>query len=151
MAERDLVERAHIAMGLDALDAAAQGRKRAYACAGHAPSKFVRFDDKIMRLSQKGSARSDAKPHTLLSAHAPSPEVLGRFVQGENQKLAHLFMVCSNIKLTGPQESIELGGHKIHERNQMRCIRLCSDQPSWPGLSRPSTVFAARKDVEARA
>jgi hypothetical protein len=26
----------------------------------------------------------------------------------ENQKLAHLFMICSNIKLTGIEESIEL-------------------------------------------
>jgi hypothetical protein len=26
----------------------------------------------------------------------------------ENQKLAHLFMICSNIKLTDPEESIEL-------------------------------------------
>jgi hypothetical protein len=32
MAERDLVQPVHIAMGFDALDAAAQGRKRAHAC-----------------------------------------------------------------------------------------------------------------------
>ena len=27
----------------------------------------------------------------------------------ENQELAHLFMICSNIKLTGPGESIGIG------------------------------------------
>jgi hypothetical protein len=32
----------------------------------HDPPKCVRFGDKIMRLSKKGSARSDAKPRTLL-------------------------------------------------------------------------------------
>jgi hypothetical protein len=60
----------------------------------------------------------------------------------ENQKLAHLFMICSNIKLTGPQESIELGIHKIHEQNQMDAF----------ASSRPSTFFASgeRKDVDAR-
>lgn len=36
MAERDLVQGVHIAMAFDALDAAAQGRKRARACAHHA-------------------------------------------------------------------------------------------------------------------
>jgi hypothetical protein len=29
---------------------------------------------------------------------------------GENQKLAHLFMICSNIKLTWAGESIGIGG-----------------------------------------
>src|SRR3981081_1423171 len=37
---------------------------------------------------------------------------------GENQKLAHLFMICSNIKLTWPMESIGIGTPAIHERNQ---------------------------------
>jgi hypothetical protein len=32
----------------------------------------------------------------------------------ENQKLAHLFMICSNIKLTGPEESIGIGVRAIH-------------------------------------
>ena len=36
VAERDPVQPVHIAMGFDALDAAAQGRKRAHACAVHA-------------------------------------------------------------------------------------------------------------------
>src|SRR4051812_41589472 len=38
--------------------------------------------------------------------------------QKENQRLAHLFMICSNIKLTTPRESIELAGLGIHELNQ---------------------------------
>ena len=32
----------------------------------------------------------------------------------ENQKLAHLFMICSNIKLTWPRESIVSGIRAIH-------------------------------------
>jgi hypothetical protein len=47
----------------------------------HDPSKCVRFDDKIMRLS-KGGARSDAKPRTLLltaRACVAAPEVVGQF------------------------------------------------------------------------
>ena len=35
-----------------------------------------------------------------------------------NPRLAHLFMICSNIKLTGPAESIGIGIELIHERNQ---------------------------------
>src|SRR6185295_19761630 len=33
-------------------------------------------------------------------------------------RLAHLFMICSNIKLTGPAESIGIDTPSIHERNQ---------------------------------
>jgi hypothetical protein len=32
-----------------------------------------------------------------------------------NQKLAHLFMICSNIKLRWPEESIEIGAQAIHK------------------------------------
>ena len=35
-----------------------------------------------------------------------------------NPRLAHLFMICSNIKLTGPAESIEIDTLAIHEWNQ---------------------------------
>src|SRR4051794_33607552 len=35
-----------------------------------------------------------------------------------NPRLAHLFMICSNIKLTGPAESIEIITRAIHEWNQ---------------------------------
>ena len=38
VAERDLVQPVHIAWRFDALDAAAQGRKRAHACAVHCAS-----------------------------------------------------------------------------------------------------------------
>src|SRR4051794_21976636 len=85
MAERDLVQGVHIAGRFDALDAAAQGRKRADACAGH----------------RSLSSRSGASCFSE-----------------ENQKLAHLFMICSNIKLTGPAESIELAQRAIQQRNQ---------------------------------
>jgi hypothetical protein len=34
---------------------------------------------------------------------------------GMNPKLAHLFMICSNIKLTGPVESIELALQAIQQ------------------------------------
>src|SRR3954462_13378923 len=85
VAERDLIQPVDIAMGLDALDAAAQGRKRTDACAHHAHR----------------SSRSGASCFSE-----------------ENQKLAHLFMICSNIKLTGPAESNELAQRAIHQRNQ---------------------------------
>ena len=35
-----------------------------------------------------------------------------------NPRLAHLFMICSNIKLTGPAESIRIDAMAIHEWNQ---------------------------------
>jgi hypothetical protein len=35
-----------------------------------------------------------------------------------NPRLAQLFMICSNIKLTGPAESIGIDALAIHERNQ---------------------------------
>src|SRR6267154_2698586 len=35
-----------------------------------------------------------------------------------NPLLAHLFMICSNIRLTGPTESIGIGVQAIHEWNQ---------------------------------
>jgi hypothetical protein len=35
-----------------------------------------------------------------------------------NPRLAHLFMICSNIKLTGPAESIAIDTLSIHEWNQ---------------------------------
>src|SRR5258705_3030220 len=35
-----------------------------------------------------------------------------------NPRLAHLFMICSNIKLTGPAESIGIDARAIHERNE---------------------------------
>jgi hypothetical protein len=45
-------------------------------------------------------------------------------VREENQKLAHLFMICSNIKLTATKESIELAMPAIWQENQ-RDPRMC--------------------------
>jgi len=38
---------------------------------------------------------------------APS-EVIAELLKNKNLRLAHLFMICSNIKLTAREESIEL-------------------------------------------
>jgi hypothetical protein len=38
---------------------------------------------------------------------------------GENQKQAHLFMICSNIKLRPAAESIRIGGLVLHPRNKL--------------------------------
>ena len=62
-------------MRLDALDSAAQDRKRA--------------------LSH----------HRSLYRSGPLPVVLG-----DNRKPAHLFMICSNLKLTSSKESIGMEG-----------------------------------------
>jgi hypothetical protein len=75
MAKRHPIRRGGV-VGFDALDAAAQPRKRARACAGHAP----------------------------LLKYLP-PQFWER-----NQKLAHLFMICSNIKLRWSRESIGIAG-----------------------------------------
>ena len=61
-----------------------------------------------------------------------------------NLLLAHLFMICSNIELTGPVESIGIQDRVIHKQNQSTRI-LILNKPSWPGLSRPSTSFATNK------
>ncbi len=79
MAERDLVEVMRRAL-LQAFDASAQTRKRARACAAHAPL-----------LRKIGLAASSLV----------------------NPRLAHLFMICSNIKLTGRAESIEIDAPPI--------------------------------------
>src|SRR6266702_1974459 len=50
---------------------------------------------------------------------AAAPSGVGAVaLKKENRRLAHLFMICSNIKLTGRLESIELAICRIHERNQ---------------------------------
>jgi hypothetical protein len=41
-------------------------------------------------------------------APRPSEKLMSPIRFLENQKLAHLFMICSNIKLTDIEESIEL-------------------------------------------
>jgi hypothetical protein len=69
MAKRDTARPQHIALRLDPLDAAAQSRKRAQACAAHDPTKCERFGDKIMR-PLKIRARSDAKPVSTFADRA---------------------------------------------------------------------------------
>jgi hypothetical protein len=44
----------------------------------------------------------------LHDAPRPSEKLMSPIRFLENQKLAHLFMICSNLKLTGTEESIEL-------------------------------------------
>src|SRR5690349_7317663 len=107
MPERDLVQPVDVAMRFDALDAAAQGCKRAHACAVHA---------------------------------SPLLEVVGRRGSEENQKLAHLFMICSNIKLTGPAESIGIAALPIHEGNQVdtRQVRSSPKCISSPSPMKPT-------------
>lgn len=90
MTERDLVPDRRLAttfktmifktMRLEAFDAAAQTRKRAHACANH----------------RAASSENWTPPASLNEPNSV------------NRWLAHLFMICSNIKLTGPAESIEL-------------------------------------------
>jgi hypothetical protein len=57
------------------------------------------------------------RPLLLIAlTHAPLLKMLGRhLIQRENQKLAQLFMICSNIKLTSPGESIGIGGLAFHK------------------------------------
>jgi hypothetical protein len=43
---------------------------------------------------------------------APS-EVIAEVLKNKNLRLAHLFMICSNIKLTVAVELIELARHAI--------------------------------------
>jgi hypothetical protein len=85
MTERDLAASGRFAMifkimRLEAFDAAAQTRKRAHACANH----------------RAASSENWTPPASLNEPNSV------------NRWLAHLFMICSNIKLTGPAESIEL-------------------------------------------
>src|SRR4051794_38799603 len=57
-------------------------------------------------------ARACAGHATLLRKFSP------RQLWKRNRKLAHLFMICSNIKLTGPAESIGIESWFFREWNQ---------------------------------
>jgi hypothetical protein len=87
MAERHFVERESRLLRFEAFDAAAQSRKRAQACADHAP------------LPLKTMGRPDLE---------------------REQELAHLFMICSNIKPTPARESIGIGILVFLQWNQRR-------------------------------
>jgi hypothetical protein len=81
MAEPHPARRLRAAMRLEPFDAAAQRRKRGRACARHAPLPSGWW--------LPGSFR---EPNS-----------------SENLRLAQLFMICSNIKLTAAAESIRIG------------------------------------------
>jgi len=70
------------------------------------PIKGMRI---AMRLEAFDAPSQVSKRVRACAAHAPLLENIELPVAlGMNPKLAHLFMICSNIKLTGPVESIEL-------------------------------------------
>jgi putative DNA modification/repair radical SAM protein len=72
-----------------------------------------------MRLQALDAPSQTRKRACVCGAHAP---LLGNFGLAAsspvNPRLAHLFMICSNIKLTGHAESIGFDTRAIHERNQ---------------------------------
>src|SRR3954465_5966918 len=73
----------------------------------------------LRRLDALDLAAQGCKRACSCAAHIRrSSRVIADGSQKENQRLAHLFMICSNIKLTTPRESIELAGLGIHELNQ---------------------------------
>jgi hypothetical protein len=71
-----------------------------------------------MRFFNKKRARSDAKPASTFADRAracAAPSGLGHHRFPVNPRLAHLFMICSNIKLTWPTESIGSGIYVFRE------------------------------------
>ena len=72
-----------------------------------------------MRLDPLDASSQIRKRACACGAHAPLLRKFGlyRFFL-VNPRLAHLFMICSNIKLTGPAESIGIDTLTIHEWNQ---------------------------------
>jgi DNA polymerase len=108
------------------------------------PQKCERFGDKIMRPLLKMGARSVAKPATPFADRARAcallPGIADQWFWLMNP-LAHLFMICSNIKLTGPEESTGIGVLGIHKQNQgdsMHIITLDSntDFDGWRKAAR---------------
>jgi hypothetical protein len=62
-------------------------------------------------------AAAQGRKHVRACAgHAPVPS--GDFAASDNPKPAHLFMICSNIKLTWPKESIGIGAYVFREQSQ---------------------------------
>jgi hypothetical protein len=65
-----------------------------------------------------------------------------------NPRPAHLFMICSNIKLTGPAESIAIDALRIHEWNQrdlamavQRKLEIPEDANRARGIPRKALPF----------
>jgi hypothetical protein len=68
-----------------------------------------------------------------------------------NPRPAHLFMICSNIKLTGPAESIAIDAVAIHEWNQrdptmnvQRKLEIPADANFTRGIPEERRWMAAR-------
>src|SRR5262249_38131638 len=89
MPERDLVQPVHIAMGFDALDAAAQGRKRAHACAVHAsPLRKkvgpVAFSEKTQKPAQFFMIFSNKKQPRPKEQRGNTPPPIHEWNQGDS-------------------------------------------------------------------
>jgi hypothetical protein len=70
-----------------------------------------------------------------------------------NPRLAHLFMICSNIKLTGPAESIGIDALAIHEWNQrdstmdvQRKLEILADGNLVHGVPQKALTFIVLSD-----
>jgi hypothetical protein len=70
-----------------------------------------------MRLDALDVAAQSCERVHARAGHAPLPLLMmaAIWLRQENQWLAQLFMICSNIKLTAPEESIRIGLQAIHE------------------------------------
>ena len=89
-------------------NAAQPGRSHPLVC----EKKQLRFEARLvgMRLDAFDAAAQTRKRVRACAGHAPLPPcwaITGSLV---NPQSAHLFMICSNIKLTWPGESIGIGG-----------------------------------------
>jgi len=74
-----------------------------------------------------------------------------------NPRSAHLFMICSNIKLTGPAESIEIDALAIHEWNQrdstmdvQRKLEILADANLARGIPQKALPFIVLSDRRPR-
>jgi probable DNA metabolism protein len=76
------------------------------------------------------SPRKDASVLVRTLIMRTAPKILAWLVLANEPRLAYLFMICSNIKLTDPEESIGIAVQVIHQRNQgdsMHFITLNSE------------------------
>jgi hypothetical protein len=62
-----------------------------------------------------------------------------------NPRLAHMFMICSNIKLTGPAESIGIDALAIHERNQRDSTAVVQRRLEIPADANPAHGIPQKK------
>ena len=92
-----------------------------------------------MRLEAFDAPSQIRKRACACGAHAPLLKeiCLYRFFL-VNPRLAHLFMICSNIKLTGPAESIRIDALAIHERNQIDSTMAVQRRLEFPADANPA-------------